>query len=139
MLPGQVFLDATRDRVPDVPEDRGAEWAVRAYWSRDDVPFHLPLKVATSPVGYAVVNHGRWIVRCPFGCGGAQLACRTDHRFLCVNCLNEGAGGQWVAVEWPDDVAGVEDALRPRMTANANTDPGETVADLITENAERGV
>ena len=143
MLPGQRFLDADQYlTVPELDADRQAEAAPRLFWGREDVPFFIPLAVATDAeahaVAHAVVYRGAWIVKCPF-CPGAQYASRTDHRTLCVSCINERAGAKWLRVEWPDDVEGIEEALRARLTDNANTAPGETVADLLAENAEHGV
>lgn len=88
----------------------------------------------------AVVNHGRWIVRCPT-CSGAQFASRPDRRFFCSSCLNHASAHRWIGVEWPDDavVHQIETILmrRPNPT-NRNWEPGETVADLVRENGLRG-
>lgn len=88
----------------------------------------------------AVVNHGRWIARCPT-CSGAQYASRADRRFFCSSCLNHAAGNRWIGVEWPDDAQTqqIEAALmrRPNPT-NRNWEPGETVEDLERENGARG-
>lgn len=48
----------------------------------------------------AFVNHGRWIVQCPF-CPSAQIACDADRRFWCVDCHNQAVGGAWLRVVWP--------------------------------------
>jgi len=88
-----------------------------------------------------VVNHGRWIVRCPF-CTSAQFASREDKRFFCVECLNEQAGRRWVRVVWPKvaDMATIEGALESRADQRTrNWEPGESPADLKRENAARGV
>ena len=41
----------------------------------------------------AVVNHGRWVVRCP--CGSASLAPEPPAPVQCADC------GEWAEVEWP--------------------------------------
>jgi hypothetical protein len=54
---------------------------------------------------HVYVNHGRWVVGCPF-CTSAQLAMRSDPRFLCAGpdgCFNATIGGAYARVVWPDD------------------------------------
>lgn len=141
MLPGQVFVDATvalgeRAALRGIllPPERHAELTPLLAWGRVDVPPFLPTAVSNVET-FARCEQGRWIVECPF-CHGAQFAARQDPRFFCVGCLNEQAGAKWLKVVWPDDVPGIEDALRPRLTENVNFVPGETVADLQAENAD---
>jgi hypothetical protein len=87
----------------------------------------------------AAVNHGRWIVSCPW-CFSASMAARFDHRFFCVECLNRPAGGKWVGVDWPDNADDVESLLVMRPNpATRNWHAHETVADLLAENESRGV
>jgi hypothetical protein len=115
-------------------------------WHRWDVDPFVPTSVAVGVTTAAFVSAdgvgggGRWVVRCPF-CPGAQLADpeRTT-RFLCVDCLNEAVGGQWVAVEWPPEPEDIEEVLEVRPDPDTqNWLPGETVEDLLRENSERGV
>lgn len=88
----------------------------------------------------AIVNHGRWIVECPFpNCGGAQAASRTDPRFLCITCGNVGASNRWVRVVWPDHPEAIEDVLAPRPPMNRNWRPGETLEQLELENVGHGI
>ena len=118
-----------------------AERALASYWERRDVAPFRPQGVATKLVAVAEVNHGRWIVRCPF-CTSAQLAAKSDRRFFCVTCLNEQVGRRWVRVMWPAAslVVGIEAALLVRPeTAFMYWRPGESVADLAAENAAHGV
>ena len=79
-----------------------------------------------------IVNHGRWIVRCP--CGGSQYACAIDRRFLCDRCCNTSAGGRWRRIEWPEDPRAIELALKPRLPEHQNWLPGETTVQLWAEN-----
>lgn len=117
-----------------IPAHRGAEWLPRSQWMAP-VPLEDAMAAATarSEVIYAYANHGRWVVECP-DCRGAQLACRTDHRFMCNECANFAIGSQWRTVTWPADAAAIEEELdrRPRAQ-NRNWFPGETVASLRLE------
>lgn len=86
-------------------------------------------------LAYAEVSHGRWIVRCPF-CRSAQLASKEDHRFFCVECLNEVAGRRWVRVVWPEEPEPIEAALLARPErAFMHWRKGEPVEALLVENA----
>lgn len=88
----------------------------------------------------ALVNGGRWIVRCS-SCSGAQFASRSDRRFFCSSCLNHANNNRWIGVEWPDDasIQRIERALMLRPNpANRNWEPGESVADLDRENGLHG-
>jgi len=110
-----------------------------------------PTGLAEGPLAEARVDHGRWVVDCPFpGCNSAQFASKTDHRFFCVDC--SGPDRLWVPVVWPDDIelAAIEAALslRPEISTRSWESPGwrarrgvspETVADLLAENAAHGL
>lgn len=90
----------------------------------------------------AYVNHGRWMIDCPFGCGAAQEADPDWPLTLCVHCWNEPVGGAWIRVEWPSPKTAekIERMLvvRPDETTR-NWRPGETVAMLGQENVDHGV
>jgi hypothetical protein len=98
---------------------------------RPDVPFDPSAPTAGEPLE-VYGNHGRWIVECP--CKGAQLASRTDLRFMCVDCGNAYQGGAWRPITWPADVDQIADLLDQRPTVLANFDPGQTVEDIQAEN-----
>lgn len=128
-----TLQDARRFQIPTLPASRGAEWV-----------HHAPNVISMANLGASVapsasvavsVNHGRWVVDCP-DCAGAQLACKTDHRFMCNECGNVVVGGLWRTVDWPDDAAGlqIEAALKVRPIANQNWIPSESVEDLLAEN-----
>lgn len=86
-----------------------------------------------------VINHGRWIAECPT-CKDAQLASRTDLRFMCVSCANSAIGGAWRPVRWPVEQAAIEEALTVRPDVSAqNWTPDETAADLTEQNTEAGI
>ena len=94
-------------------------------------------KLDETEQAFAYVNHGRWVVGCPF-CTSAQLAARTDRRFLCAQCMNVQVGGAAVVVVWPSDsaVAKAERALSKRPIENQNWDPrAQTLASLEKESA----
>lgn len=94
------------------------------------------------PQTFAYVNHGRWLVDCPF-CGSTQVAAKTDRRFLCAgtgSCGNAPAGGAFVPVVWPKDTEAIEAVLVNRPDPNTrNWLPGETIKDLRRENVEHGI
>lgn len=131
--------DAYVQALPGIPASRGAEWVPRKYWN---VPTSLA-KAMAAPTGgpqdaiEAYVNEGRWVVSCP-NCAGAQYACRTDHRFMCVECGNDAIAGKWRPVVWPVTAADIEAELEKRTRhTNRNWMPGETVADLAIETMTR--
>lgn len=108
-------------------------------WHRQDAPHRLPCPAAVGAHVPVEVNDSRWLVKCP-ACNGAQVAHKTDRRFFCIDCLNETAGGLWVTVDWPDDPDAIEAALDARPVAHTRGwVPGETVADLLAENAAHQV
>lgn len=126
--------DASRVAVNGVPAKRGAEWSPRRFWQCPGVPLEQALQQPTGKVeaAAAYVNQGRWVVDCP-DCHGAQLACSTDRRFMCVECANVVVGGVWRPVLWPRNAAAIEEALASRLPVNANWFPGETVETLREE------
>jgi hypothetical protein len=87
---------------------------------------------------HARANHGRWIVDCP-DCSNAQMACPSDHRFMCNECANALNGGFWRPVIWPKNRPEIDKLLMVRPLANRNWDPGETVVLLKLENKANGV
>ncbi len=88
----------------------------------------------------AEVNHNRWIAPCP-DCPGAEFVWR-DGPFvmLCLSCFNGGIGHRWRRVTLPDDVGAIEAALLTRpLPDNRNWRAGETVDELLAQNAAEGV
>lgn len=93
----------------------------------------------------AHVNYGRWIARCPrpfcpnaehFGADPktGHVGGLTGAGFRCSHCdLVCGA-------DWPPNVDDIEYllSLRP-VPSTRNWDPGETIHDLLAENARHGV
>lgn len=119
--------------------ERCAEWAPRAYWQAA-APLAAAMAAKLAPPIEALevyANEGRWVVECP-DCNGAQLASRTDRRFMCNECANVAIGGLWRPVIWPADVEEIEAELSTRRPKNQHWRPGETAAHLRAENAAHG-
>jgi hypothetical protein len=74
----------------------------------------------------AEINHGRLIAQCPF-CSGAELVDKNDKRFFCLSCFNKSVNGNWVKVEFPDNLSAIEAILDMRQESNQNWIPGETL------------
>lgn len=111
------------------------DFVVKKWWKSDRLPpFDVIRSGVTSGEVEVQVNHGRWIVHCPDpDCAGAVLASDTDRRFVCPYC----AFGVF-AVVWPKDRADIEAVLGDRPVKDTrNWEPGDTVAALEAENAER--
>ena len=81
----------------------------------------------------AEVNHGRWIVRCPY-CSGAEIADAEDPVFMCLSCFNEENLGRFHMVRFPKEVDQIEKVLNQRKALeNQNWIPGESLEDLKKE------
>jgi hypothetical protein len=120
--------------MPGAPD---AASAPLQYWQPPGRP-RLDVGISPEPPLKVYLNHGRWIAECP-DCHGAQLACWTDHRFLCNECGNVAVAGLWRAIIWPDDREAIETVLDQRSPVNQNWLPGETIEYLRAENAAHGV
>ncbi len=93
----------------------------------------LPSGEAAAPILKAEVNHGRWIVRCPF-CAGAEAADPDSPRFYCLTCCNEPVQNRFLSVQWPGEKEAIEAELTKRgKEGNQNWLPHESVADLARE------
>lgn len=132
------MLDAEQVMEPRglIPEGcTAAEANVLRFYDGSENPT-LAVAADTADVDPLIVwgNHGRWVVECPTGDGGAQFASRQDNRFMCIECLNVAVGGLWIPVVWPDDVADLEAVLDARpVEENRNWVAGQTVDDLLAE------
>ena len=102
---------------------------------------NLPQRVNSRVKAIARVDHGRWLADCPF-CTGAEMVSKQDHRFFCHSCLNAEVNGDWIGVQFPSNVAAIEEVLLERANStNRHWYPHESVEDLRKENAlmrERG-
>ena len=86
----------------------------------------------------ARVYRGQWIVDCP--CRGAGFVWVAEPITWCGSCGNRALGGSWRRVELPEDRAAIEVVLLERPDPDTrNWEPGETVAELIGENAANGI
>lgn len=82
----------------------------------------------------ARVNWGRWIVDCTTCTSALALPPGTE-AMQCWDC-----GAIVPLIVWPPDVASIEAVLAYRPDPNTrNWEPGETVTDLIAENAVHGI
>lgn len=94
--------------------------------------------LALEGVAYAEANWGRWIARCPEPwCTNAMQVDRGQRTYVCC-----GLGGCGVGVElvWPADPAAIELVLSMRpVPGTRNWLPGESLEDLLAENAVHGI
>lgn len=99
----------------------------------------FPKGNADSPTVRAEVYQSRWIVKCPW-CPGATILDPADLRFFCCDCCNARAFNFYVPVERPPDwQAAVAQLMKRPDPATRNYLAHETLADLVAEDAERGV
>lgn len=138
MLLYRGALVYAEDRA-DYSPDRGHSGAEHLLHDPDKYRGPIPSAVHDTITVSPIVNHGRWLVPCPW-CFSAGMASRHDHRFYCVECRNVGAGGKWVRVVWPESKDEIEALLtmRPDPRTRNWKDP-ETVAELLAENESFGV
>ena len=126
-----ALLEKPRDQIgPPTPEQR-QHWVQTTLASN-----RLPLVTDWRPRGAdlnARVNQGRWIADCPT-CLGAEFADSAWPVFVCCSC---GEGPR--AVVFPPERELLEPELIARPLEARNWVPGETVAQLRAENAERGI
>ncbi|MDY6835534.1 MAG: hypothetical protein SVY53_12115 [Chloroflexota bacterium] len=85
----------------------------------------------------ACVNHGRWIVRCPW-CNSSSFA-NENELFLCEDCWNEPIN-KHVKALFPCEREQIEELLikRPRVETR-NWEPHEDMFNLEDENKLHGV
>jgi hypothetical protein len=103
---------------------------------------------APPPAGFRVaafMSAGRWVARCP-RCTSAEMRGRCDDgttggldadRFVCRE--SHGGCGFTCGVDWPSTITQIEALLIPRPPVHRNWQPGETLQDLLAENAEHGI
>lgn len=83
------------------------------------------------------VNHGRWIVQCPY-CDGAAFA-EEGEPFFCAECLMLENGGMARPVAFPETKDQIEAVLLRRdQDKNRNWKKTESIDDLKRENREHG-
>jgi hypothetical protein len=93
------------------------------------------VELALTGVAYAEANWGRWIARCirPY-CTNAVGLMPGQQLFICEG--GPDACGQTADVMWPADPDAIETVLAMRpVRRTQNWLPGETVEDLLAENA----
>lgn len=108
----------------------------KGFLGRFRVKFHYPetgYDENLEPV-HAFVNHGNWLVRCPY-CNGAEYAFEEGW-FFCCSCKNSYIGHKYQRLVFPEERAEIEALLAYRPLLNRNWNPGETLEDLQRENEE---
>lgn len=111
---------------------------VRRAWPHHLARYSDPEGFEGSITAEARLEHGRWIVDCPLGCGGAQFASKAHKKFFCVDCLHRGpneegskAEGRWVRVKFPRDLDDIEEEILLRKKdQHRNWKPGESIDQL---------
>ena len=105
------------------------------YWiKRDFNPSDIYLGVKLE----ARVNHGRWVVDCPF-CKGAETIWPGEPFFLCAHCANNRTKLA-IRIELPKERVEIEKILDERLEPeNKNWTPGETLAQLKKDIKAKGV
>ena len=113
----------------------GAGGYVRAIVAQSRGTIQPPKGDAAGPTVQAEINHGRWLVKCPW-CAGAEPVDKDDLFFYCLNCLNAAVGGGRVPVAMPQRTAALEALLVKRPSdENRNWLPGQALAEIAAENA----
>jgi hypothetical protein len=93
--------------------------------------------LALTGVAYAEANWGRWLARCPRPlCTNALALDPGQNLFVCTGL---GGCGIDAPVIWPADPQAIEAILEMRPVGRTrNWLPGETLEDLLAENAAHG-
>lgn len=93
--------------------------------------------LAIPGLAYAEANWGAWIARCPRPyCTNAMGLDRGQRAFA---CLGPDSCGFEADVIWPADPQAIEAILEMRpVSRTRNWLPGESLEDLLQENAEHG-
>jgi hypothetical protein len=130
-MTGHIYT--AEDKYREIPGLEGLtppERVVARFWPL--FRFQGLPKTHAGKLAYAEVRQGQWLVSCPY-CPGAQYASKTDHRFFCDECGNNGDG--WSTVVWPDVADEIESIVGRRPDRNTRDWlVGETVEQLQDEN-----
>lgn len=96
---------------------------------------HLTGSVTALRVRPAAANWGRWVVTCATSwCTNAWMPDLGEQEWLCDKC------GVPTGIVWPPDPIAIEAILLMRPDPNTRSwVPGETLSDLIMENASHGI
>ena len=99
----------------------------------------LPFSLHPKGDVLAEINHGRWLVRCPF-CSGAEEAEPGEPIFYCQSCGNADNDGHVMSVKFPENRTEIEAVLLMRPDIGTrNWTATETWADLAKENQEHDI
>jgi hypothetical protein len=125
-------------------DDGGPRGLLLAFYPEADIAPMADVDDGASPMT-AEINHGVWIARCPCRTPGDPapgcIVWTAAPLGWCVRCGNETAGWRWrrILLPGPDERAAIEAALVVRPVEHRNWTPGETVAELLAENAVHGL
>lgn len=119
-------LDADAD--PQHVEAFWTDWGRRKGFPNRGMARDLARSDQTLP---AYINLGRWCASCP-GCNGGVAAWWGNPNGCCLDC------GTVYAIEFPAELAEIEEALTSRPPKHRNWRPGMDVADLKVGNIKRG-
>lgn len=102
------------------------------------------------PALQAKIDWGRLLVDCP-DCNSAEMVTPSEPVFFCRTCENIRFAGKAIPVEFPSNLAEIEQALLKRPAAEdslswvpliagflRNWKPGQTMDDLLVQNKARG-
>jgi hypothetical protein len=93
--------------------------------------------LALTGIAYVEANWGRWVARCPRPLCTNALAVEPGQ--LLFVCTGLGGCGIDAPVVWPADPQAIEMILEMRpVSRTRNWVPGETLEDLLAENAAHG-
>ena len=112
------------------------------FWLHKKIPVskHKAAKGArTGTPLKAYINHGRWVVDCPY-CSGAEHVDPDDKSFFCFNCGMEHNGNRPQPVTFPLKATRlkIEEVLVTRPIENRNWTK-ETLAELQRVNIKNGL
>jgi hypothetical protein len=106
-------------------------------------PPHLAARATNAKPLPVQVNHGIWIAldgcEAQEGVFGGGVVWLDDPVIWCPLCSNRATGRKWRPVALPAEREAIEAVLSVRPEENRNWVPGETVDDLLVENAAHGL
>ena len=136
----------SHDEIPGVKKQGHRIWFVNA---AKGMGFATVDQISDERRIEARVNHGRWLVDCPYDLG-SELLDPSEPVFVCLSCGNLGfnedtklqGDGLLLEIDFPvpGQMRQIEKLLSARpKEINRNWSPGETVGDLQRENEEHGI
>jgi len=129
-------IGTARDCIPAIREGKlGVTTRFIKFAANIGAKPQYPLEDVPLQEVHAIVNYGRWVVKCP-DCMGCEDVDPAEPIFFCLSC---GQDGYFKSVVFPTNRAEIEEELLKRPVENRNWDNTEDVKFLKTENIENGV